>query len=64
MKKPLFDEIGRLIMHEDNSSAASLMKMQIEIKKFERDFMKKIVVPYFNKIAALLNQIEVWFKKK
>jgi hypothetical protein len=43
MKKPLFNEIERQIMHEDKSLYASRMKLHIATKKFEKAFMKTFV---------------------
>ena len=40
MKKPLFNEIERQILHEDKSLYASRMRLNISIKKFEKAFIK------------------------
>jgi hypothetical protein len=43
MKKLLFNEIERQIMHEDKSLYASRMRMHIATKRFEKEFMKTFV---------------------
>lgn len=43
MRKPMFNNIERQIIHIDNSLYASRMKMHIAIKRFEKAFMKTFV---------------------
>lgn len=40
MKKPLFNEIQRQIMHEDKSVYASIMRLDVAKKKLENSFIK------------------------
>jgi hypothetical protein len=58
MKKPLFNEIERQIMHEDKSLYASRMKLHIATNKFEKAFMKtffgRFVEKTVNRLARLL----------
>ena len=57
MKKPLFNETERQIMHEDKSLYASRMKLHIAIKKFEKAFMKTFVGRFIEKTADWLARL-------
>lgn len=57
MKKPLFNQIERMIMIEDNSFYASKMKLQIATKKCEREFSKAIY-HFLEKINSFLSKIQ------
>lgn len=57
MKKPLFNEIERQIMHEDKSLYASRMKLHIATKKFEKAFMKTYIGSFIEKTVSLLARI-------
>lgn len=49
MKRPLFNEIQRQIMHEDKSLYAATMKLDIAIKRFQKELMKTFIGRLFNK---------------
>lgn len=57
MKKPLFNQLERQIMHEDKSFYASRMKLYIAIKKFEKEFMKTFFGWLIKKIVHWLDRI-------
>lgn len=57
MKKPLFNEIERQIMHEDKSLYASSMKLHIAKKKFEKAFMKTFVGRFIEKTVDWLARL-------
>jgi hypothetical protein len=50
MKKPLFCEIERRIIHEDKSIFASQMKLHFAVKKFERELAKTTLGKIFKKL--------------
>jgi hypothetical protein len=57
MKKPLFNEIERQIMHEDKSLYASRIKLQIKTKKFEKAFMKTFLGRFIEKTVDWLARL-------
>jgi|JI10StandDraft_1071094.scaffolds.fasta_scaffold394472_2 hypothetical protein len=57
MKKPLFNEIERQIMHEDKSLYVSRMKLHIATKKFEKAFMKTCVGRFIEKTVDWLARL-------
>jgi hypothetical protein len=57
MKKPLFNEIERQIMHEDKSLYASRMKLHIASKKFEKAFIKTYVGRFMEKTVDWLGSL-------
>jgi RNase P protein component len=57
MKKPLYNEIERQIMHEDKSLYASRMNLHIAKKKFEKAFMKSFVARFIKKTVDLLTSL-------
>ena len=57
MKKPLFNEIERHIMHEDKSLYASTMKLHIATKKFEKAFMKTFIGRFIEKTVDWLSRL-------
>lgn len=57
MKKPLFNEIERQIMHEDKSLYASRMKLHVAKKKFEKEFMKTVVGRFIQKTVDWLARL-------
>lgn len=56
MKKALFNEIERRIMHEDKSLYASRMKLHIATKKFEKVLMKTFVGRFIEKTIDWLSR--------
>jgi hypothetical protein len=57
MKKPLFNEIERQIMHEDKSLYASRTKLHIATKKFEKAFIKTYVGRFMEKTVDWLGRL-------
>ena len=57
MKKPLFNETERQVMHEDKSLYASRMKLHIATKKFEKAFMKTAVGRFIKKTVGWLDRM-------
>lgn len=56
MKKPIFNEFERQIIHENNSLNASVKKVYFTVKKIERSFMK-------SSLGRLLETIADWLCK-
>lgn len=54
MKKPLFNQTERRIIYEGKTIYASIMKLHIAKKKFEKEFMKTYVGRFIEKIANYL----------
>lgn len=54
MKKPIFDQLDRWIITEDNSLSASRMKLFIAFKKVEKEFIKS-----FNKFLFKIGLIKL-----
>ena len=57
MKRPLFNEIQRQIMYEDNSNYAKIMMLTIAVERFKKE-LYKLLKPKIDLIDNFINKIK------
>lgn len=54
MKKPLFKEVERRIICENNSLSADRMNLQLAVRRFNREFERSNTGKFFRRALQLL----------